>query len=148
MREKGSPSNPDLASLLSSKIEAFEEFHTVTILLGRTIGEKDISKVEKALNLRERQLEYINMIDCEINKVSRGNVMSARSADKNIDELCVKLEKVIRKTQNNDNSCLDSAIILLKETGDYLMFIDRGLNAFQGYSEKRARESRFLDIKT
>jgi hypothetical protein len=148
MKEKLLQNKEALASLLSRKIEAFEDYYTATVLLDQTLAEKDIMKIEALVKLRESQIGNITLIDREIQKLSAGNSPYARSVNKNVSDLAVKLEEVIRRTRDNDNSCIGSATALLKEISNDLMFIDRGLHAFQGYNKKQSRKSRFLDIKT
>lgn len=147
MKENPSPVNQDLSFLLSRKIEALEDYYTATVLLGRTLAEKDPVRIGSVLNLRDNCIQNITLIDREIQKSFAGSF--AYGSKNNIaNDLLVKLEEVIRRTKVKDNNCLDDAVALLKETGDGLMFIDRGLNSFQGYDEKQCRKPRFLDIKT
>ncbi|MGV8056607.1 MAG: hypothetical protein AB2L12_01030 [Smithellaceae bacterium] len=136
----------DLTSLLSRKIEAFEDYYATTALLNQTLAEKDIRKIGTIINLRESQIKNINLIDREIQKLFAGNSPYTKSVNKNVNDLLVKLGKVIKSTQDNDNSCLGSAKALLQETSDDLMSSSN--KGFRGYDEKQSRKSRFLDIKT
>lgn len=145
MNEKYSQESDHLISLLSGKIKAFEDYYAATILLDQALAEKDIIKIGTIINLRANNIEHITSIDREIQKVSSGNLPHAESQDKKVHDLLAKLEEVIRKTQNDDNSCIGSATALFKETSEETRMISKGLNTF---TKKQFQESRFLNIRT
>jgi len=136
--------NKDLTALLSSKIEAFEDYYNATLLLGKTIEEKDLIKIESVVKLRENHIAKINGIDENINKITKESLPK----DKIIDDLVVKMRAIIKKIQIPDGKYLAAAEMLLKENGKDMIYVGREINAFHGYTEKRTTGSRFLDIKT
>jgi hypothetical protein len=144
MKKDQVQNNQDLGSLYSNKIEAFENFYTATLFLEQTIKEKDILKIEALLNLRDNQIENIDLIDQEI------KVQSGRGLQKNkdVDGLLTKLQDIMKMTQTLNNDCVFSALVLLKENSDSLKKFDKEWNVFHGYEEKQGQQSRFLDVRT
>lgn len=138
----------NLNDLLIRKIEAFENYYTSTVLLGRTLAEKDVKKINTLVNSRENQINNISLIDQEIQKITPGQLSCILAADKNLSGLLLKLEQIIKKTQNIDSSCMSLAATALKENSNDLMSVSIGLNTFNGGGKKQSPKSRFLDIRT
>jgi hypothetical protein len=131
----------DLDSLYSKKIEAFNNFYTATLLLEQIIKEKDILKIEALVNLRDNQIENIDLIDQEIKE-------SGRDLQKNkvLDCLLVELKDVVKKAQTLNNDCVCSALLLLKENSQSLQQLGRELKAFYEYKEKQGQKSQDSQI--
>lgn len=122
-----------LTSLLLRKIQAFNDFYSATLILGQNIQEKNVLNIEAMINLREKQIADIDMINEQINEISGG------SLPKNIiiDDLNNTLRNVIKKIQEYDNKHLALAIKLLKENGDDLLLLRKEINALKAYREKQ-----------
>jgi hypothetical protein len=144
MKRNQVQNNQDLGSLYSSKIEAFKNFYTATLLLEQTIKEKNIIKIEALVNLRDNQIENIDLIDQEI----KGQSGRCLQKNKYLDGLLTKLQKVMEKAQTLNNDCVCSALVLLKENSESLTQLGRELNAFYEYKEKQGQKLSFLDVKT
>jgi len=122
-----------LTSLLSRKIQAFNDFYSATLILGQHIKDKNVSNIEAMINLREKQIADIDLINEQINEISGG------SLPKNIiiDDLNASLRDVIKKIQECDNKHLALAIKLFKENGDDLLSLRKEINALRAYREKQ-----------
>lgn len=138
----------ELISLLSRKIEAFEDFYSATFLLERMLQEKNMAEIEAILNLREIKIAGINMLDQEMEKLSGSDSSFTGHGNKSVNDLMVKLGDVMKRVQTTDEKCRSTAVILLKENNDGLMSLGRELNAFHGYDRRQRQKSRFLDVKT
>jgi hypothetical protein len=138
----------ELTSLLSRKIEAFEDFYAATILLETMLQEKNMAEIEAIINSRQTQIAGINMLDQEMEKLSGADSSFTGLGNKSVNDLMTKLGEVIRRVKATDEKCRTTTTAILKENSDGLLSLGKELNAFHGYDKSQRQKSRFLDVNT
>ncbi|WP_296972206.1 flagellar export chaperone FlgN [Tepidanaerobacter sp. EBM-38] len=143
----------DIAGLLKSKLEKLETLYKYTQNISDALKKDDTEELLKILNSRQRLMEEVDSLDCQLLSFFEGNIDAFKEyvADDNkilkavYDNIGVFLKK-IQQLDAENTAVMQKLFSKLK---DDISNLKQAENALKGYGiiGKSARDGAFIDTK-
>jgi hypothetical protein len=144
---------PKLFNLLEHKLDAFEDFLSVTMSLKDICETNDMDHIERLLEIRDHYINWIDRIDRQINIVKRDTSPIASMVSDVENEKISIIAKTISKTAEKagmlNNEIEATLMIHHKKLKKQLLTTNNARNGVKGYilNDHGKKQPRFLDTK-